>query len=78
MTLTRRAAKAFATKPNLRDCGVSIVPGMLVPKTVLGSQARNVRHCPSTAGVATSFRYTSTRPVSNKYDTSVAFLADPR
>ena len=32
--LTRRAAKVFATKPDLRDCGVSIVPSMLVPKTV--------------------------------------------
>ena len=33
-TLTRRAAKVFATKPNLRDCGVSIVTSVLVPKTV--------------------------------------------
>ena len=33
-TLTRRAAKVFATKPNLRDCGVSIVPSVLMPKTV--------------------------------------------
>ena len=33
-TLTRRAAKVFATKPNLRNCGVSIVPSVLVPKTV--------------------------------------------
>ena len=33
-TPTRRAARVFATKPNLRDCGVSIVPSVLVPKTV--------------------------------------------
>ena len=33
-TLTRRAAKVFATKPNLRDCGVGIVTSVLVPKTV--------------------------------------------
>jgi len=33
-TLTRRAAKVSATKPNLRDCGVSIVTSVLVPKTV--------------------------------------------
>ena len=33
-TLIRRAAKVFATKPNLRDCGVSIVPSVLVPKAV--------------------------------------------
>ena len=33
-TLTRRAAKVFTTNPNLRDCGVSIVPSVLVPKTV--------------------------------------------
>ena len=32
--LTRRAAKVFATKLNLRDCGVRIVPSVLVPKTV--------------------------------------------
>ena len=32
--LTRRAAMVFATKPNLRDCGVSIVASVLVPKTV--------------------------------------------
>jgi len=32
--LTRRAGKVFATKPNLRNCGVSIVPSVLVPKTV--------------------------------------------
>ena len=32
--LTRRAARVFATKPNLRDCGVSIVASVLVPKTV--------------------------------------------
>ena len=32
--LTRRTARIFATKPNLRDCGGSIVPSMLVPKTV--------------------------------------------
>ena len=30
-SLTRRAAKMFATKPNLRDCGVSIVTSVLVP-----------------------------------------------
>ena len=33
-TLTRRAAKALATKLNVRDCGVSIVPSVLVPKAV--------------------------------------------
>ena len=33
-TLTRRAAKVLATKPSLRDCGVSIVTSVLVPKTV--------------------------------------------
>ena len=33
-TLTRRAARIFAMKPSLRDCGVSIVPSVLVPKTV--------------------------------------------
>ena len=33
-TLTRRATKVFATKPNLRDCGISIVTSVLVPKTV--------------------------------------------
>ena len=33
-TLTRCAARVFATKPNLRDCGVSIVPSVLVPKNV--------------------------------------------
>ena len=33
-TLTRRAAKVFTTKSNLRDCGVSIVANVLVPKTV--------------------------------------------
>ena len=32
--LTRRAAKNFAAKPNLRDCDVSIVASVLVPKTV--------------------------------------------
>ena len=32
--LTRRAARVFATKPKLRDCGVSIVASVLVPKTV--------------------------------------------
>ena len=32
--LTRRAARAFATKPNLRDCGVSIIASVLVPKTM--------------------------------------------
>ena len=32
--LIRHAAKIFATKPNLRDCGVSIVASVLVPKTV--------------------------------------------
>ena len=32
--LTRRAARVFATKPNLRDCGVSIVASALVPKNV--------------------------------------------
>ena len=32
--LARRAAKVPATKPNLRDCGVSIMPSVLVPKTV--------------------------------------------
>ena len=33
-SLTRRAARVFATKPKLRDCGVSIVASVLVPKTV--------------------------------------------
>ena len=33
-THTRRAAKVFTTKPNLRDYGVSIVASALVPKTV--------------------------------------------
>ena len=33
-TLTRRAAKVLATKPNLRDCGISIATSVLVPKTV--------------------------------------------
>ena len=33
-SLTRRAAKVFAMTPNLRDCGVSIVTSVLVPKTV--------------------------------------------
>ena len=33
-TLMRRAAKVFAMKPNLRDCGISIVTSVLVPKTV--------------------------------------------
>ena len=33
-TLTRRAVKVFATKPDLRDCGVSIVTSVLVPKNV--------------------------------------------
>ena len=33
-TLTRRAARGFATKPALRDCGVRIVSSVLVPKTV--------------------------------------------
>ena len=33
-TLTRHAAKVFATKPNMRDCGVSIVPSVLAPKAV--------------------------------------------
>ena len=32
--LTRRAARIFATKPNLRDCSVRIVPSVLVPKAV--------------------------------------------
>ena len=32
--LTRRAARVFATKPKLRDRGVSIVSSVLVPKTV--------------------------------------------
>ena len=32
--LIRRAAKVFATMSNLPDCGVSIVPSVLVPKTV--------------------------------------------
>ena len=30
--LTRRAAKAFATKPHLRDCGVRTAPSVLFPK----------------------------------------------
>ena len=34
MMLTRRTARIFATKPNLRDCCVSIVPSVLVLKTV--------------------------------------------
>ena len=31
--LTRRTARVFAAKPNLRDCVLSIVPSVLVPKT---------------------------------------------
>ena len=30
----RRATKVFTMKPNLRDCGVSIVASVLAPKTV--------------------------------------------
>ena len=36
-TLAWRAARIFATKPNLRDCGASIVPSVVVPKTVYHS-----------------------------------------
>ena len=34
LTALTRRAKVFATKPNLRDCGISIVTSVLVPKTV--------------------------------------------
>ena len=42
-TLTRRAAKVFATKPNLRDCGGSIVTSVLVSKPYTTSPS--VRRC---------------------------------